>query len=182
MYIDESDMVPLFVIDEEFFPLGRGDACARIEDVEFVVFWMFDEAHPDFSAFRPFEDAVNDRIFYQRLQKEGWDEDGIHFAFREFIGNKETVAKPGPLATCVFQLRMDGAAVSSGMGTCGLVGQIGVFTGWVADVAAGTKTAITSYDWLGLLLISFIIPAVLSPLINAGCSRLGWVREGDMKL
>ena len=54
--------------------------------------------------------------------------------------------------------------------------------GWVADVAAGTKAAITSYDWLGLLLISFIIPAVLSPLINAGCSRLGWVREGDMKL
>lgn len=101
---------------------------------------------------------------------------------RIWIGPILASAVTGPLATCVFQLRMDGAAVSSGMGTCGLVGQIGVFTGWVADVAAGTKTAITSYDWLGLLLISFIIPAVLSPLINAGCSRLGWVREGDMKL
>lgn len=101
---------------------------------------------------------------------------------RIWIGPILASAVTGPLATCVFQLRMDGAAVSSGMGTCGLVGQIGVFTGWVADVAAGTKTAITSYDWLGLLLISFIIPAILSPLINAGCSRLGWVREGDMKL
>ena len=30
----------------------------------------------------------------------------------------------GPLATCVFHFEMNGAAVSSGMGTCGLVGQI----------------------------------------------------------
>ncbi len=46
----------------------------------------------------------------------------------------------GPLATCLFRLKMNGAAVASGMGTCGLVGQIGVYTGWVNDVAAGTKT------------------------------------------
>lgn len=26
-----------------------------------------------------------------------------------------------------------------GMGTCGLVGQIGVYTGWVNDIAEGTK-------------------------------------------
>ena len=32
----------------------------------------------------------------------------------------------GPLATCLFKLEMNGAPVSSGMGTCGLVGQIGV--------------------------------------------------------
>lgn len=43
---------------------------------------------------------------------------------------------------------MNGAAVSSGMGTCGLVGQIGVYTGWVSDIAAGTKAAIT--PWTGL--------------------------------
>ncbi|HBI95754.1 MAG TPA: PTS sugar transporter subunit IIC, partial [Ruminococcaceae bacterium] len=36
----------------------------------------------------------------------------------------------GPIATCVFKLQMNGPAVSSGMGTCGLVGQIGVYTGW----------------------------------------------------
>ena len=43
----------------------------------------------------------------------------------------------GPLATCLFRLEMNGPAISSGMGTCGLVGQIGVYTGWVSDVAAG---------------------------------------------
>ena len=35
----------------------------------------------------------------------------------------------GPIATCVFHLEMNGEPVSSGMGTCGLVGQIGVYTG-----------------------------------------------------
>ncbi len=51
----------------------------------------------------------------------------------------------GPLATCLFHFEMNGAAVSSGMGTCGLVGQIGVYTGWVSDIAAGTKAAITPH-------------------------------------
>ena len=36
-------------------------------------------------------------------------------------------AVTGPLATCLFHLEMNGPAVSSGMGTCGLVGQIGVY-------------------------------------------------------
>ena len=88
----------------------------------------------------------------------------------------------GPLATCLFQMQMNGAAVSSGMGTCGLVGQIGVYTGWVHDVAAGTKEAITAFDWIGLILICFVLPAILSLLINAGLKKLGWVKEGDMKL
>ena len=39
----------------------------------------------------------------------------------------------GPISTCLFKLEMNGAAVSSGMGTCGFVGQIGVYTGWVND-------------------------------------------------
>ena len=88
----------------------------------------------------------------------------------------------GPIATCVFGLRMNGAAVSSGMGTCGLVGQIGVYTGWVNDIAAGTKAAITGMDWFGLAMISFILPAVLSVVIHMGVRRLGWVRDGDLKL
>ena len=91
-------------------------------------------------------------------------------------------AVTGPLATCLFKLKMNGAPVSSGMGTCGLVGQIGVYTGWVNDVAAGTQAAITGFDWLGLVLISFILPAVLCPLINMGCRKLGWVKDGDLKL
>lgn len=55
----------------------------------------------------------------------------------------------GPLATCVFGLQMNGPAVASGMGTCGLVGQIGVYTGWVNDVAAGLKPGLTAFDWAG---------------------------------
>jgi uncharacterized membrane protein len=77
---------------------------------------------------------------------------------------------------------MNGAPVSSGMGTCGLVGQIGVYTGWVNDIAAGTKAAITAMDWVGLVLISFVLPAVFSLLIHLGVVKLGWVKEGDLKL
>ena len=93
-----------------------------------------------------------------------------------------TSAITGPLATCVFHLEMNGAAVSSGMGTCGLVGQIGVYTGWVNDVASGAKAAITGFDWLGLVLISFVLPAVLCWLIGKVCRRIGWIKEGDLKL
>ena len=88
----------------------------------------------------------------------------------------------GPVATCLFRLEMNGAAVSSGMGTCGLVGQIGVYTGWVNDVAAGTKAAITGMDWLGLALISIVLPAVLTPLLAAPLRKWGWIKEGDLKL
>ena len=68
------------------------------------------------------------------------------------------------------------------MGTCGLVGQIGVYTGWVNDIATGAKVAITGMDWLGLILISFVLPAVLSLGIHVGVRRLGWVKDGDLKL
>ena len=88
----------------------------------------------------------------------------------------------GPLATCLFRLEMNGPAISSGMGTCGLVGQIGVYTGWVSDVAAGVKTAITGMDWLGLVLISFVLPAVLTWLIAIPLRRCGWIKDGDLKL
>ena len=88
----------------------------------------------------------------------------------------------GPIATCLFHLKMNGAPVSSGMGTCGLVGQIRVYTGWINDIAAGTKSAITVMDWIGLILISFVLPAILAPLINHFCRRAGWVKDGDMKL
>ena len=88
----------------------------------------------------------------------------------------------GPIATCIFHLQMNGAPVSSGMGTCGLVGQIGVYTGWVNDIAAGTKAAVTGMDWLGLVLISFVLPAVLTWLIAIPLRKCGWIKEGDLKL
>ncbi len=88
----------------------------------------------------------------------------------------------GPVATCLFRLEMNGAPVSSGMGTCGLVGQIGVYTGWVSDVAGGAKAAITGMDWLGLVLISFVLPAVLTWLIAIPLRKWGWIKDGDLKL
>ena len=88
----------------------------------------------------------------------------------------------GPISTCVFRLQMNGAAVNSGMGTCGLCGPIGVWTGWAADVASGAKAAITGFDWLGLALIAIVLPAVLTPLIALPFRKLGWIRDGDLKL
>ncbi len=88
----------------------------------------------------------------------------------------------GPIATCIFRMEMNGAAVSSGMGTCGLVGQIGVYTGWLADIEAGTKVAITATDWLGLVLICFVLPAILSWLIALPLRNWGWIGENDLKL
>jgi uncharacterized membrane protein len=91
-------------------------------------------------------------------------------------------AVTGPIATCVFKLQMNGAAVSSGMGTCGLVGPIGVYTGWINDVAEGTKAAVTAMDWIGLVLICFVLPAVLTWAFGLVCRKIGWIKENDLKL
>ncbi|MCI8600047.1 MAG: PTS sugar transporter subunit IIC [Oscillospiraceae bacterium] len=88
----------------------------------------------------------------------------------------------GPIATCLFKLEMNGAAVSSGMGTCGLVGQIGVYTGWVNDVASGAKAAIGAMDWIGLIMVSFILPAILCWAFGLVLRRIGWIKEGDLAL
>ena len=83
----------------------------------------------------------------------------------------------GPIATCLFKLEMNGSPVSSGMGTCGFVGQIGVYTGWV-----NSGKYITPMDWIGLILICFILPAVLSVLFCNVLRKWGWIKEGDLKL
>ena len=90
----------------------------------------------------------------------------------------------GPIATCLFRLEMNDPAggVASGMGTCGFVGQIGVWSGWVNDVATGAKAAITGFDWLGLVLICFVLPAVLSVIFCEVLRKIGWIKEGDLTL
>ena len=55
-------------------------------------------------------------------------------------------------------------------------------TGVMNDVAEGVKAAITAQDWIGLVLVSFVLPAVLCPLINLVLRRIGWVKDGDMTL
>ena len=83
----------------------------------------------------------------------------------------------GPLATCLFKLEMNGAPVSSGMGTCGFVGQIGVYTGWV-----NSGKVITAMDWIGLVLICFILPGILSWAFGLVLRNWGWIKENDLKL
>ncbi len=96
-------------------------------------------------------------------------------------------AVTGPIATCVFGLQMNGAPINSGMGTCGMCGPIGVITGWfnpAEKALANGAVAITpdTMDWIGLALICIVLPAVLTWLIGLVCRRLGWIKEGDLKL
>jgi len=98
-----------------------------------------------------------------------------------------TSAITGPIATCLFKLEMNGAPVSSGMGTCGLVGQIGVITGWVSPgeeaIAKGAAAIVPgAMDWLGLVLISFVLPAVLCWAFGLFFRKIGWIKEGDLTL
>lgn len=101
---------------------------------------------------------------------------------RIWIPPTVAAAITGPIATCVFRFQMNGAAVASGMGTCGMVGQIGVYTGWVSDVASGAKAAITPWDWLAMLLICFVLPAVITLLAAIPLRKAGWIKENDLKL
>jgi uncharacterized membrane protein len=88
----------------------------------------------------------------------------------------------GPIATCIFRLQMNGSPVASGMGTCGFVGQIGVYTGWVNDIVAGKRGPITAMDWIGLIVVSFIVPAVVAWLVSLLLRKINWIKPGDMKL
>lgn len=106
---------------------------------------------------------------------------------RVWIAPTLASAITGPIATCVFKLEMNGAPINSGMGTCGLCGPIGVWTGWLAPseeaVAKGAEAiSATGFDWLGLVLVAIVLPAILAPAINMVCRRLGWVKDGDLKL
>ena len=106
---------------------------------------------------------------------------------RVWIAPIVTSAITGPIATCIFGLEMNGAAINSGMGTCGLCGQLGVWTGWLEPSAKAIENGAaaivpTGFDWLGLILISFVLPAVICPLINQLCRKAGWVKDGDLTL
>ena len=94
---------------------------------------------------------------------------------RVWIPPTLAAAITGPIATCIFELEMNGAPISSGMGTCGFVGQIGVITGW-------TNKSVTTMDWVGLALICFVLPAVLSWAFCAVLRKIGWIKENDLKL
>lgn len=118
-----------------------------------------------------------------------------------------TSAITGPVSTCIFKMTMNGAAVSSGMGTCGLVGQIGVITGWFnpsaqavnwavhkaekAGFAAEKIAEITQetlavtpgfFEWFGLLMVCFILPGAICWALSLLLRKIGWIKDGDLKL
>lgn len=90
-----------------------------------------------------------------------------------------TSALTGPLATCIFGLQMYGEAINSGMGTCGLLGPVGIILGWFSGSYPNT---VGTFDWIGLVLICFIIPAVLSLLISEILYKIEWIKPGDLTL
>ncbi|HPF18403.1 MAG: PTS sugar transporter subunit IIC [Bacillota bacterium] len=83
-------------------------------------------------------------------------------------------AVTGPVATCIFQME-NGVAVASGMGTCGLVGPIGVYSSeWFSRAG--------SMGWLSILMVCIVLPAVVTLLIAYPLRKIGWIRPGDLKL
>ncbi len=76
----------------------------------------------------------------------------------------------GPISTCLFKLECTG--VSAGMGTCGLVGPLGVFT----DMGFNANSII------GVILVCLVLPAILSLVFSEIMRKLGWIKENDMKL
>lgn len=76
----------------------------------------------------------------------------------------------GPVATCIFG--MENIPAGSGMGTCGLVGPIGIYTAMDGGAAM----------WLGILLICFVLPAVLTWIFGEILRKLDWIHPGDLKL
>lgn len=76
----------------------------------------------------------------------------------------------GPLSTCLF--RLENIPAGAGMGTCGLVGPIGVYT------AMGGGTMM----WAGILIICFILPAILTLIFGEILRKTGWIKFGDLKL
>lgn len=87
----------------------------------------------------------------------------------------------GPLAVCVFDLKMYGVAINSGMGTCALLGPISMVLGWY-DQSNGYSGDVTALHWIGLILVCFVLPAVLSLIFDFIFRKCKLVKDGDMKL
>ena len=76
----------------------------------------------------------------------------------------------GPLSTMLFKIQCSG--VSAGMGTCGLVGPIGMIS----------STPDSVMKWVGIVVLSVVAPAIFSFIFNEILRKMGWVKTGDMKI
>lgn len=85
----------------------------------------------------------------------------------------------GPIATCVFKLMNNGAGISSGMGTSGFVGPIGIITGWL-NLPEGYSVG--AIDWIGMILVCIVLPLVLCFIIGRLFRKFGIIKPGDLKI
>lgn len=76
----------------------------------------------------------------------------------------------GPLSTTIFKL--ENVGVSAGMGTCGLVGPLGI----ISTMKGGVMM------WVGIIVICVVLPAILSLVFSEFLRKIGWIKENDMKL
>lgn len=90
-----------------------------------------------------------------------------------------TAAITGALSTCVFQMRNNGPAISSGMGTSGLVGPIGIISGW-GNLPEGYQAG--AFQWIGMVMICFILPVVITWIVGKVFRAKGILKEGDLKI
>ncbi len=77
----------------------------------------------------------------------------------------------GPISTCWLKLSCMGS--SAGMGTAGLVGQIGTIASMGADHWE---------TWVFLLLLEIVLPGLLVFGIDLLFRKIGWIKEGDLKI
>ena len=82
-----------------------------------------------------------------------------------------TSAITGALSAFVFKME-NPVAIASGMGTCGLVGPIGVLS----------AKGISVEDVFVMFLLCFILPGVLTWLIAKPFKKLGIIKNSDLKL
>ncbi len=75
-----------------------------------------------------------------------------------------------PIAIVLFNMK--NVPTGSGMGTSGLVGQIGTIE------AMGNSTDVI----IQILMFHFVAPAVLSYLVYLLLLKIGWIKKGDLKL
>ena len=77
----------------------------------------------------------------------------------------------GPISTCLLKTVCIGS--SAGMGTAGLVGQIGT----ISSMGIGSWQA-----WVSIFVLQIVAPAILVFFIDLLFRHFGWIKEGDLKV
>jgi uncharacterized membrane protein len=93
---------------------------------------------------------------------------------RIWIAPTLTAAILGPISTIVFG--MTNNALGAGMGTSGLVGPIATYA---AMTELGAEPGIVIFK---ILILHFLAPALIAFSIHLLMKKIGWVKDGDMKL